>query len=278
MGRILLHCLIYSFCWIRKYPGHTSVSRFWRAFDKLDCSFIHKCLENYNFPQFIRQWIKILYTDIVSCVTKNGWHSNYFRLSRGVRQGCLLSPYLFILCAEFLTTYIRHNNKILGVKIGLKKFKIKQYADDAHIFSHFTEESVKEIIKTFSNFSRVSGLEINNNKKTEVMRIGSIKNSDCTIITKLALKWTLEPTKILGITLTQDITRIVETNIKPLTEKNKNYIQIWCQRKLTLFGKVTVIKSLLETQLVYRLSTLPSPSSEMLKALDKILYNFLWDN
>ena len=75
--------------------------------------------------------------------------------------------------------------------------------------------------------------------------------------------------------MTPDISRIVETNIKPLIEKIKFFIQIWCQRKLTLFGKVTVIKSLLESQLVYRLSTLPSPSSEMLKALDK---NFLWDN
>ena len=35
------------------------------------------------------------------------------------------------------------------------------YADDTHIFSQFTEESVKEIIKTFSSFSSVSGLEIN---------------------------------------------------------------------------------------------------------------------
>ena len=91
---------------------------FEKAFDKLDWSFIHKCLENYNFPPFIRQWVKILYTDIVSCVTNNGWHSNYFRLSRGVRQGCPLSPYVFILCAEFLATDIRQNNKIHGIKIG----------------------------------------------------------------------------------------------------------------------------------------------------------------
>ena len=68
------------------------------------------------------------------------------------------------------------------------------------------------------------------------------------IITQPALNWTSEPTKILGITLTPDITMIVETNIIPLIEKiEKNLIQIWPQRKL---------KSLLESQLVYRLSTL----------------------
>ena len=72
---------------------------FEKAFDKLDWSLIHKCLENYNFPLFIR-------------------HSNYFRLRRGVRQGCPLSQYLFILCAEFLATDIRQINKIQGIKIG----------------------------------------------------------------------------------------------------------------------------------------------------------------
>ena len=40
-------------------------------------------------------------------------------------------------------------------------------------------------------------------------------------MTQPALKWTSEPAKILGITLILDITRIVETNIKPLIEKNK---------------------------------------------------------
>ena len=105
---------------------------FEKAFAKLDWSFIHKCLENYNFPPFIRQWVKIFYTDIVSCVTNNGWQSNYFRLSRSVSQGCPLSPNLFILCAEFLAIDIRQNNKIQGIKIGLKKNK--QYANDTQNF------------------------------------------------------------------------------------------------------------------------------------------------
>ena len=65
---------------------------FEKALDKLEWSFIKKSL---NFF-----WVNILYTEIVSCVSNNGYASEYSSIERGVRQGCLLSPYLFIITAE----------------------------------------------------------------------------------------------------------------------------------------------------------------------------------
>ena len=49
-------------------------------------------------------------------------------------------------------------------------------------------------------------------------------------------------------------------------------------RKLPLFGKITVIKSPLESQLVYELSVLPNPSHQLLKEIDQTLFNFFWCN
>jgi len=61
--------------------------------------------------------------------------TNYLKLSRGVRQGCTRSPYLFILGAlGILAARVRHERNIEGVRILEKEYKISQFADDTSMF------------------------------------------------------------------------------------------------------------------------------------------------
>ena len=249
---------------------------FEKAFDKLEWPFMFKCLEFFDFPTYIKEWVKILYTDIKISVTNNGWHSEYFDLGRGVRQGCPLSPYLFILCAEILAMQTRDNAKIEGIDVGNKNFKILQYADDTQLFTKFKADSINAILKTFGEFTNVSGLKINFDK-LEVLRMGQIKNSNLRVKTDLELKWTNESLKVLGILVSSNSDEVLDKNITPTIEKINSITKIWGQRKLTLFGKTTVIKSLLESQLIYGLSVLPSPKTETLRNIDKLLFDLLWD-
>ena len=61
-----------------------------------------------------------------------------------------------------------------------------------------------------------------------------------------------------------------------MTEMQKE-LNAWSRRDLTPFGKVTVIKTLVLSKIVNLLISLPSPSSEIIKEIDKMLFTFLWD-
>ena len=197
---------------------------FEKAFDKLEWNFVFKCLEFFKFPPYIKDWVKILYTDIKSSVTNNGWHTEYFNLGRGVRQGCPLSPYLFILCAEILAMQTRNNNKITGIQMGNKTYKIMQYADDTQLFSMLNFESLQAILITFGEYSAVSGLKINFDK-SEVLKIGSARKNDDFIETNPSLHWSIKPLNVLGILVTPELEKVVNMNITPVVQKIVNIIK-----------------------------------------------------
>ena len=93
----------------------------------------------------------------------NGFCSNPFKLSRGVRQGCPLSPYLFILSVEILPCKIRQNRAIQGIQIFKREFKISQFADDTSLLCSNCE-SVYNAFQVLNNFGVVSGLRLNPSK------------------------------------------------------------------------------------------------------------------
>ena len=91
---------------------------FEKAFVYFERDFISTALNEYNFGPYFKTLVKILYNDIDSSVINNGYISGACPVSRGVRQGCPLSPYLFILCAEIMVTVIRNEKHIQGISIN----------------------------------------------------------------------------------------------------------------------------------------------------------------
>ena len=89
-----------------------------KAFDKLDWSFLNKILEKFNFGSGFIKWINIIQTNISSAVKVNGQLSKQFPVQQGVRQGCPLSPLLYVIYAEILAVNLRKYKNIKGIKIN----------------------------------------------------------------------------------------------------------------------------------------------------------------
>ena len=95
--------------------------------------------------------------------------------TRGERQGCLLSPYLFILGAEILSNKLRQTAEIKGIKLFGNEVKISQFADDTNLFCADVT-SVDHALNVVNRFGAISGLKLNV-KKTKAIWLGTwLKN------------------------------------------------------------------------------------------------------
>ena len=259
----------------KNIPGLLLFIDFEKAFDSLEWPFIHDTLRSYGFGASLIKWVKTLYSHTESCILNNGWASNFFEIQRGVRQGCPLSPYLFILSAEVLATAIRKNTNIKGISINDVEIKLSQYADDTTLILDGSDESLRSSLATLDDFSKVSGLRLND-KKTEALWIGASIGNDKILLPGKELKWPKDKVKSLGIWISTNPELSASLNYNEKLEKVKEILRCWKYRRLTLLGKITVIKSLAVSQLVYLLSPLRS-NYRILNEINDLLYTFLWN-
>ena len=118
----------------QKIPGILVALDFRKAFDSLEWPFIMRVLDVFNFGSSIKRWITTFYTNVESAVLNNGYMTNWFKPSKGVRQGCPLSPFLFILSTELMSIKLRHDPGFKGINLFGNELKLSQFADDTNLF------------------------------------------------------------------------------------------------------------------------------------------------
>ena len=240
-----------------------------KAFDRVDWGFLLRTLETFNFgPDFCR-WVKLFYTDVESAVVINGWTSSFFRPSRGVRQGCPLSPLLYVLSIEVLAANIRAAPGITGVFLpqSLEQFKCSGYADDTTI-APTLDASIEEIFAVYSKFERASGARLNRGK-SKGMWLGSWKQRTDT---PFGLQW-VKQLPLLGATFSAG--DYSEPTWEPATAKLEKRLLDWSGRKLSFQGKTSIINSLALSQIWHLCHVFPVPKWAA-KRINKAVWSFFW--
>ena len=96
----------------RKDKNHTIISiDVEEAFDKVQHSFLIKTISKVGLEGAFLNIIKAIYETSTANIILNGQKLKTFPLRSGTRQGCLLSPLLFNIVLEVLTTAIRQEKK-----------------------------------------------------------------------------------------------------------------------------------------------------------------------
>ena len=249
---------------------------FEKAFDSVEWTFLDEALKFFNFGEFIRHWVKTFYNNINSSILYNGHCSNSFSVTRGVRQGDPLSPYLFIICAELLADAIKQNSQIKGITVNNEEFVLGQYADDTFFLLDGAQSSLSQCLNTLELFGECSGLKMNT-EKTKAVWLGRKRFSKDILLPDINLAWIFnEPFEILGITFFTETQRTAEYNYKIKLEEVRKLLDSWAWRFLSILGKIQVIKSLAISKFVHLLTALPTPGEPFLKELETLFFSFIW--
>ena len=262
----------------KNLPGILVGIDFAKAFDTISKTFIQNSLKHYGFGENFNKWIGTLLNETVSCINHYGWISEPFKVERGIRQGCPLSPLLFILAVELLAIKVRQSD-IKGISIpntttGSETLetiiKIQQFADDTTLFLK-DKEDLDTAMQIFHDFKTISGLKMNT-LKSQAMWLGRDKYRKDKYHN---LKWTLQ-IKILGIFFRNNTSaQNIEDNWTKKVENIKRTIKQWSKRNLSIYGKVLIAKTFLISQFVYVMQSVGLPE-DVLSEINRILFAFLW--
>ena len=140
-----------------------------KAYDRLEWPFLELVLHEWGFSDQVRRLIMSCVSTVRYNLLLNGSLCKDFTSTRGVRQGDLLSPYLFILCAEILSRLLVKEeaiNNIQGIKVSREAPAISHllYADDIIIACRANESNAKVVQRTLELFGKWFGQQINKEK------------------------------------------------------------------------------------------------------------------
>ena len=128
----------------------TSISVFFdyaKAFDCVDHNKLWKILKEMGKPDHLTCFLRNLYAGEEATVKTGHGTTDWFQTGKGVRQGCILSPCLFNLYAEYIMRNAVLEGAQAGIKIARRNINNLRYADDTTLMAESEEELQSLLMK-----------------------------------------------------------------------------------------------------------------------------------
>ena len=142
------------------------------AFDCADHNTLWKILKEMGIPDHLTCLLRNLYAGQEATVRTRHGTTHWFQIGKGVRRGCILSPFLFNFYAEYTMQNARLDKPHAGIKIAGRNINNLRYANDTTFMAESKEELKSLLMKVKEEREKV-GLKLNI-QKTKIMASGPI--------------------------------------------------------------------------------------------------------
>ena len=169
---------IANICWImekaREFQKNIYFCFFYyaKAFDCVDHHKLWKILKEMGIPDHLTCLLKNRYAGQEATVRTGHGTTDWFQIGKGVRQGCILSPCLFNLYAEYIMRNVGLGEAQAGIKTDRRNIDNLRYSDDTTLMAE-SEEELKSLLMKVKEESEKVGLKFNI-QKTKIMASGPI--------------------------------------------------------------------------------------------------------
>ena len=192
LKQIFEKCWEYGKCFFACFVGLE------KANDRVPRDKLWKVLQEYGVDGQLLRAIKSFYCRSEVCVRVNGKQSNPFHVGVGLRQGCVLSPLLFIVYMNWIDKCSQADE---CATIGYCKISRLLFADDLVLLSS-TESGLQRALNSFADACNTAGMKIST-AKTELLHLS--RNPDqCVLQVNGATLKQVEKFKYLGVAFTSD--------------------------------------------------------------------------
>ena len=138
-----------------------------KSFDCVDHNKLWKILEEMGMPDHLTCLLRNLYAGQEATVRTGHGTADWFKIGKGVCQGCVLSPCLFNFYAEYIMRNPGLDEAQAGIKIARRNINNLRYADDTTLMAESKEE-LKSLLMKVKEESEEVGLKLNN-QETKIM-------------------------------------------------------------------------------------------------------------
>ena len=244
---------------------------FEKAYDRLDRTWLFKCMAAMGLPDVSVRWVRLLLEGTSGRVLFNGGHlSRSFCIPSGCAQGSPLSPLLYVLAAQPLAARCRQLQRegaadSIAMPDGTPAPPCHQHADDTTLHAR-TVEGVRVLLnQAVQPFCAASGAKLNASK-SQGMTLGGhhpLRGPDPDTGIQF-VDTSVDPIRHLGVLLSvSGATAFAERTFQQRLGSMTYRARMWSQHKLTLIGRCEVARQVMASCLAYHAQFVPVPDNLM---------------